>query len=100
RVQLGPFGDPATDEGNLVLGQTVAAFLGRHTHLAGGDEDIGEITLVGLTIGDRVVLGAAVAEAVVACHVELALGVLGPMTAEAVLLENRRDVVDEADRLA
>src|SRR5207249_3986028 len=38
------------------------------------------------------------AEAFVLGHVELALGVLGPVAAETGLLEDGRYIVDEADR--
>jgi hypothetical protein len=99
RVEFGPFGDPAPDNRDLFGRQRVAGVLRRHARLVSRREDVDDVALVGLTGDDRVVLGAALAERFVAGHVELALGVFGPVAAQARLLEDGCDLVDEADRL-
>src|SRR5579864_1344860 len=52
---------------------------------------------LGVAGHDRIVAGAALAEGFVAGHFQLALLFLGVVAGVAILLENGRDVIDEAD---
>src|SRR5207244_892458 len=70
----------------------------RHAALAALGEQLDDEARPGIARHDRLVAGAALAERLVAGDLELALFLLGVVAGEAVFLEDRRDVVDEADR--
>ncbi len=96
-VELGALLDPPRDDGGLILGYGLALVARRHAARLSGDEQGVELTLLRLSVGDRVAVGAAGADLLVAGHVVLAGPLLGVVAGEAVLLEDRGHVVDETD---
>src|SRR5262249_11014093 len=89
---------PATDQFDFVVGQGISRLEGRHPRLVLGCEQIDNQALLRLAGSDGIVLGSALTKALVSAHLELALALLGIMTGEAILLQNRSHILDEADR--
>ena len=96
-IDFRTFSDPLLDHGDLGSGKRIARFAWRHAAGIGRLEYVYQMAFICLTGNYRVVFCTAFAEGLDFGHVELTFGVLCPVAAKAVFLEDRRNVADEAD---
>src|SRR3954469_9228862 len=102
-LELGPFGDPATEQLKLLFRHVLAGFFGRHFFiLIRGDEHLDQPALLQITGDHREGAGLELARGLLAsiqAQPSLALVLVRTMTGKAFIGEDRADVLIEIDWL-